>query len=230
MPAGCVAAEPPAQHQPHQRKRSEDERNGRIQGKRSAGDDRPHAAQQAAAAIDDKVKAAEATLAALQNTAIATARVNAVHQIAAALDSGAPFSAAVSDLGGTDLPKSLTDMAKSGVPTLQSLRATFPDAARAALNAALKANMGSSWTERVSAFLRDQSGARSLTPREGTDPDAVLSRAEAALTAGDLAKTLAEISTLPAEGQAAMAIWQADCSKRLQAQTDVAALLAALGG
>ena len=186
--------------------------------------------RKAAVAIDDKVKAAEDSLAALQDRTIAAGRVNALHQIAAALDSGAPFSAALSDLGSADLPKGLADTAKSGVPSLQSLRATFPDAARAALDAALKANMGSSWTERVSAFLRDQSGARALTPRDGTDPDAVLSRAEAALTAGDLAGALAEISALPPEGQAAMAIWQAACTQRLQAQTDLAVLLATSGG
>ena len=188
------------------------------------------AVRQAAAAIDDKVKAAEAQFAALQDAASAATRSNALHEIAAALDSGAPFSAALAELGSADLPKSLTDTAQSGVPSLQSLRASFPDAARAALGAALKANMGSSWTDRVSAFLRNESGARSLTPRDGADPDAVLSRAEAALAAGDLAKTLTELSALPPEGQAAMASWQADCTKRVNAQTDVAALLATSGG
>jgi len=46
-----------------------------------------------------------------------------------------------------------------------------------------------------------------LTPREGDDPDAVLSRAEAALRDGRVDETLALIATLPAEGQAAMMDW-----------------------
>ena len=185
--------------------------------------------QKAKAAIDDQVKAAEDRLAALQSAAKGLTRASAMQQISAALDSGAPFAAALAQLDG-DLPKSLTDTAKSGVPSLQSLRSSFPEAARAALDAALKANMGGSWTDRVSAFLANQTGARSLTPRDGTDPDAVLSRAEAALTAGDLAKVLVELSGLPPEGQTAMAAWIADCKSREQAQGDLAALLAATGG
>ncbi|MBV5276525.1 hypothetical protein JZU56_01410, partial [bacterium] len=68
-------------------------------------------------------------------------------------------------------------------PSAQALQASFPDSARTALEAALRANMGESWSERVGNFLRTQVGVRSLTPRDGPDPDAILSRAEAALTA-----------------------------------------------
>ena len=57
------------------------------------------------------------------------------------------------------------------------------------------------------AFLRTQMQARSLTPQEGSTPDAVLSRAEAALGGGDVAATLAELDALPAEGRAAMQGW-----------------------
>ena len=82
----------------------------------------------------------------------------------------------------------------------------FPTAARAGLEAALRADMGSSWTERATNFLRAQTGARSLDPREGDDPDAILSRAEAAVSAGDLATALTEIAALPEPAQTAMAL------------------------
>ncbi|MGB8622217.1 MAG: hypothetical protein WCD16_05310, partial [Paracoccaceae bacterium] len=71
--------------------------------------------------------------------------------------------------------------------------------------------------DRIGAFLRTQFGARSLTPREGNDPDAILSRAEAALNAGELKDALDEIATLPEAGQQAMSGWVAKAQKRADA-------------
>lgn len=186
----------------------------------------------ATAALDAKLAEATASIAAIkadaEAIAAAAAQRSAVRQIQAALDSGAPFGSAVADLGSVDLPAVLADNAQSGLPTVQALRASFPDAARAALDAALQANMGESWAERVGTFLRGQTGARSLTPREGNDPDAVLSRAEAALGAGDLPATLAELDLLPPEALAAMVDWRAKADLRVQAAAAVQGLLAAL--
>ena len=64
----------------------------------------------------------------------------ALGRIQAALDSGAPFASALPDLG--DIPAALVKAANSGVPTLAILRETFPDAARAGLDAALRAEYG----------------------------------------------------------------------------------------
>ena len=90
--------------------------------------------------------------------------------------------------------------------------------------------MGEGWTDRLSAFLRSQSGARSLTPREGTDPDAVLSRAEAALRDGQIKAALAELAGLPPAGTEAMAPWIADATRRLGAEQAIADLSVALNG
>ena len=199
-----------------------------------SGGTSPDALQQVTAAIDAKLAEAETKISAIKTEAEATAKSAtshaAVRQIAAALDSGAPYSAALTDLADARLPPILTDSAETGLPTLQSLRASFPDAARAALEASQSANMGESWTTRASVFLRNQTGARSLTPRDGTDADAVLSRAEAALTTGDLATVLTELAALPPEGQAAMADWQAQATKRQAALVAVQSLAAATGG
>jgi len=123
----------------------------------------------------------------------------------------------------------LTDNATAGLPSLQALQASFPDSARTALEAALRANMGESWSERVGNFLRTQVGVRSLTPRDGPDPDAILSRAEAALSAGDVAQALAEIATLPTPAQDALSTWRTQAQLRLDAQAALAALLAKAG-
>ena len=110
----------------------------------------------------------------------------------------------------------LTDEAQ-GVPTLTALRDSFPPAAREALALSVKETAGTDTWGRVKAFFQSQSGARSLTPRAGDDPDAVLSRAEAALRTGDLSATLDELKALPEAGQAVMAEWVANAERRLAA-------------
>ena len=186
------------------------------------------------AAIDSKLAAATAKITALEDDFAAKAQTASSHaalqRVAAALDSGQPFGAALGELAQFNPPAPLTDVAKFGVPSLQSLAVSFPDAARAALSTSLQANMGQSWTDRVSAYLRNQTGARSLTPRDGNDPDAILSRVEAAVSAGDLAAALTGIASLPPEGQAAMADWQARCKIRQDAIVALQSLTAAVEG
>lgn len=195
----------------------------------------------AAEGIAESVAAAEAKLAEVTSAAEAlTARVAAetraalaraaVGRIAAAAESGTPFAGALGDLEGVEIPPALSAAAATGIPTLAALRDSFPAAARAALEASLHADMGETWTDRVTSFLRSQTGARSLTPREGTDPDAVLSRAEAALAAGDLTATLAELSGLPPAGQEAMAPWIAEAEARVAGTAAIAALSATVDG
>lgn len=166
--------------------------------------------------------AAAALTAATETATAATLRQAAIGRIGAALETGVPYAAALADLG--EVPPVLADNAATGLPALTALQAAFPDAARRGLEAAITADMGASWTERVTNFLRTQTGARSLTPREGDDPDAILSRAEAALAKGDVAAALAEVATLPDPAKAAMADWTAQADLRQQAVQALTAL------
>ena len=153
----------------------------------------------------------------------------ALTQLRAALDSGQAYSGALAGLGDVDIPPAIADHAATGLPTLASLQSGFPEAARLALETALRADMGDSWSSRVGTFLRSQTGARSLTPREGSDPDAVLSRAEASLASGDLDAALTEIATLPPDAVSAMADWTARADRRraaVKAVDDLTATLA----
>lgn len=200
----------------------------------------------ARAAVDGVTAAAEAARAALAearaeaarlrdestSAAQAAAAVAALGRITAALETGAPFESAIADLtaAGQSPAPALSDHAGSGVPTMAALQNSFPDAARAALEAALKSDLGETTTERITTFLRTQVGVRSLEPREGNDPDAVLSRAEAALKAGDLDGVLAGLSALPEAGQAALADWVAQATLRRDAAAALADLSAAVGG
>lgn len=183
----------------------------------------------AAEAAEARLKEAEARAVAMAQEAEAAAsasrRAAAVDRLAAALDSGAPYQGALRDLGA-DVPPVLVDHAAGGLPTVAELADTFPDAARDALEAALRANMGESWTERVSNFLRSQTGLRSLSPREGDDPDAILSRAEAALEAGDVATAVQELAAMPEAGKPALADWMEQAQLRVEAEAAFAALAA----
>lgn len=177
------------------------------------------------AAQAEAQKMSEAAAAATQ-AALARA---ALSRLMAALDSGVPFEGTLPDLGVDPVPPALAAHAATGVPTLQALTDSFPEAARTALEASLKANMGASWTDRAMTFLRTQSGIRSLDPREGSDPDAVLSRAEAAVQDDRLAEALAELAALPPEGQAAMQAWADQAKARIEAVAATAEIAAALG-
>ena len=138
--------------------------------------------------------------------AAATAKEQAaLARISAALESGAPFQDALGDL--PDAPEALSAVADDGVATLSDLASDFPAAARAALSSAEGPSVDASSGDRLGAFLRRQTNARSLSPQDGESVDAVLSRAEAAVSEGDLAKALGEIGALPEAPKSAFHGW-----------------------
>jgi len=146
------------------------------------------------------------------------------------MDDGTPFDTAIADLAslGTEAPAALADLAADGAPTLAALESSFPEAARAALSAARSEGLADQDSNAFTAFLKNQLDVRSVTPREGDDPDAVLSRAEAALAGGDLDATLAEIGALPEVVRAELSGWTADATARSDALSALAALDATL--
>ena len=117
-------------------------------------------------------------------------------------------------------------MAEDGVPTQAELEADFPDAARAAL-AAVRAETGD-LPGSVGDFFRTQLGIRSLEPREGDDADAILSRADAAVSEGRLDAALSEIAGLPEVAQSALSDWTARAEARRDALAAADAMSAEL--
>lgn len=187
------------------------------------------AAEAERAAAEARAEALRAEAESMRAGAEAAARAaigqGVVLRVQAALDAGGPFDVALTDLGtaGIAVPPDLAAHAE-GVPTLAELQAGFADAARAALAATARPGEGAGLADRVTGFLKAQTGLRSTAPREGGSPDAVLSRAEAALRAGDLPATLAELDTLPPEASAALADWRALADTRAAAAAALAAL------
>ena len=180
-----------------------------------------------AAEAEQRIAAAESQASALQESAETANRraqaATAAAALRAAIETGGSRDQALADLGaaGIEAPAVLN----GDLPTLEQLRAEFPAAARAGLAAALNAAPNSGGALGVIGdFLRVQTGARSVEPREGDDPDAVLSRVDAAVKAGDIRGALTGIASLPEPAQAAMADWTSRAQLWVDADTALATL------
>ncbi len=177
-----------------------------------------------------RIEAAQSNVSTLEEAAAAQAKAAmsraTVARLQAAIDSGSPYPDVVDALAGAgvDVPVALASQAAQGVPSLGDLQQSFPAAARAALDASIRAQAESGEVDKLTAFLRRQLGTRSLEPKEGTDPDAILSRAEAALRDGDLSVVLSELGGLTAAGAESMAAWMTTARLRQDAVSAVAAL------
>jgi hypothetical protein len=161
--------------------------------------------------------------AAAENEEANAAKASAVSRLQEAITTGQPYEKVLDDIE-LDVPDVLRGPASTGVSTLQDIAAAFGKAADVAIVETAKSDTeGQGWMDR---FLRTQLGLRSLTPQDGTTPDAVLSRAEQAVRDNDLQTALTEISTLPDVGQAVMADWVAIAQTRLDVTNALSALLA----
>lgn len=187
--------------------------------------------RQASEAATAELARVRAEAAALQDASAEAARrartAAAAATLSSALTTGQPGAtggrdAAVAQLeqAGVAVPQALT----AEIVPLDRLQASFADAARAGLGASLGA--GDTGGSALGNFLRAQTGARSIEPREGGDPDAILSRADAAVARGDIAAALAEIDVLPEPGRAAMKGWT-DQARAWQAASGAVAGLTA---
>lgn len=185
------------------------------------------AAEAEAAAIRTRAEAEAAALRAEAEARSSDARGRAaLAQLTAAFENGAPLAEPLAQLQAVGLP--FPPEFAIEVPTLAALRGGFAPAARAALAAARADAPGEGMFERLGSFLLAQTGARSLTAREGADADAVLSRAEAALGAGDLPKVQEELAMLPDAARAEMADWLALVERRVAATRALADLAESL--
>ena len=188
------------------------------------------ALKEAAAAQRSEIEALIANAKSVEEATADAARTAnsqaAIAKIVSALDAGKPFADAVATLQGLnlgDIDPALINPSAEGVATLSMLQSDFPDQARAALAAARAAGTEEG-QQGIGGFLTRSLGVRSVAPREGDDPDAVLSRAEAAIKSGDLATTLTELDTLPEDAQAMIADWRAAADARVEARAAADAL------
>ncbi|KIQ71101.1 mitofilin family membrane protein [Wenxinia marina] len=178
------------------------------------------AAEEAAAAEEDAAAVAERT----------AARA-ALSQVQAALETGQPYAdplTQLDDMTEQEIPAGLSGPAEAGVPTLAALQESFPEAARAALAAARAEGLADEGGNRFTALLRSSLEVRSTEPRPGDDPDAILSRAQAAMREGRLSDAMAEVEALPGPVATAMTDWTEAARTRIDAVTAADTLSQAL--
>lgn len=182
--------------------------------------------QDQVAALIAEANVAEQTAAAAAQAQLARA---ALAQVSASLETGVPFADALAEISAASdisIPETLSSVASEGAPTLAGLQADFDPVARDALAAARASvsDEGENVGDRLTSFLRARTGARSVEPREGDDPDAILSRIGASIATGNIGDALAEAEALPEEARSAMTDWLARAQTRQQALAAAQAL------
>ena len=150
---------------------------------------------------------------------------SALGKIQALVESGLGYQTILAELSRfTDLSLSpaIVDNAESGVASLKFLQNQFPAAARTALKKIRNEEVVSENQGVVWSFIKAQLGFRSLTPQEGVSADAVLSRAQAAVSDGDIGAALIEIKTLTDVGQTALKEWSLAAESRIRVLEELA--------
>lgn len=182
--------------------------------------------EDALARLTEAESAAAARASEAEAATLTAARAQALEALSGAVETGQPFTAELQALNDPALTEALSPFAETGSPTLAQLQTAFPDAARTALRAARDLGTKDGWGDRLVDFLAGQTGARPLTPQEGDTPDAILSRAEFALSESRVADALAELDALDPAVKPLLDPWIAQAKAHLA----VAAALQAAGG
>ena len=184
-----------------------------------------------------KIEATKAAAEALESNAVNLSRkgtvTTALNAIRVAVEAGASYDAALADLAAAtdlELPTSLAENASNGVTSLNVLQNQFLPVARAALKLVRQEQGPAEGENGMLAFFKAQLGVRSLSAKEGTSADAVLSRAQAAVGVGNFEVALSEIATLSDAGQVSLREWSLAAALRLEVLVALQEFSSALTG
>lgn len=171
----------------------------------------------AGAALEQSLAETEQRLAELetgQAGEVLPAKSFALIGIRAAAETGAPYLRLLRDAGYADaeIPEVVMIHAETGVATIAELQRSFDGHAREALKAS---NAQSDGEGGILGLLSSLIQVRPLTPQEGDDAAATLSRAEGSLMGGDLRAALMTLATLPDSAQEALADWTLEGEARI---------------
>lgn len=161
----------------------------------------------------------------------ASAVIGVAARLSAALESGLPFTVDLGllaplvqgDARLAEITSSLQPYGASGVASRTTLAAEFPAVAKAALADDLADD---SFGERLLGKLRGLVSLRRVGDVEGDSVEARLARAETALEAGDLAKAVAQVKSLPPQTGKATEVWLKRADAHLAAERAVQQLAA----
>ena len=139
---------------------------------------------------------------------------------------GTPYKTSLDNIErilGSKAPDILRNLAETGIPTMKNLTESFPEFSRLALS--VYRNEKETDDFKLLTFLKSQFQARSTIPRQGSDPDAVLSRSEAFLKSNDLEKSLFELKQLDGIASKVMEPWRISAESRIESLLAVEQLL-----
>lgn len=147
------------------------------------------------------------------------ARVVAIGALQQAAAQGGPFAADLAMLKALGSNQAelaeLEPLAGKDTPSVAALQQQFPAVADAVLDATADLDPEAGLLDRLGALGSSLVSVRPTTVIEGETPEAVVSRMQAAVDAGDLAKALSERDTLPEAGKTASAAWAAAAGDRV---------------
>lgn len=163
-------------------------------------------------------------------TVNAAAAALAAASLAEAAQGSSPFEAELAALERV-LPLSaevrgLRPYAETGAPSRAALAAEFDDAAAKASIAARDPGERAGFFARARHALSAIVTIRQVGSTTGPGPDAVLARADAAVSEGDVAGALKILRELPPQGAEAMAAWRARAQQRVAIDRQVALIRA----
>lgn len=185
--------------------------------------------------LADRIEKMESSLRDMQaRRSSASALMLAVGQLREALAKAMPYDAelrAVRALGAQDAEvapalDALKPRAITGIPTFPVLSARFAALAPAIVRATILPVEQSWWRQTMDRLASLVTLRREDGTAAGTQPAAVVARAEASLGLGDLAGAIAEIETLTGGPADQAANWLADAKARLAADKAVSELTA----
>ena len=157
---------------------------------------------------------------------------SAVAALKAQMASGLSFAAPldeVSRLSEQAVPDALAAVAESGIATPSTLLKGFGRTAQEAVAADLRASADGNILGQATARLRSLTAGRPKDAQEGDDVPSILSRVEAAVSAGDLNAALSQTDNLPEAAAGAMEGWIGKLKARVSADAALTEYVAGLG-
>jgi len=186
----------------------------------------------ATASALDEVARLNARIAALESQGARSTEAAAAALAAAELvdssQGSRPFGRELAALraAAPDLPEfaALARLAEAGAPSRAALAATFPAYAARAASRARKPAEGAGLGERIAYAATRVVSVRRVDETAGTSPDALLARAEAALSEGEVVLALRALDGLPPRARKSLAAWRAGAERRAEIDREVTAL------
>tara|TARA_Y100000739_G_scaffold224487_1_gene228982 strand:- start:1650 stop:2741 length:1092 start_codon:yes stop_codon:yes gene_type:complete len=122
--------------------------------------------------------------------------------------SGKPFEKQLFKLSqNIDFSEDIRQSSVRGVVPVENLRSMFPQLARDTLSAIHQNTEETDTKKRFILILQENLGVRSLVPRLGDNPDAILSRVEALIKADNFTDALVLLRKLPQSGTVVLSEW-----------------------